>query len=262
MRKRLVFYFYLTDELIDSKVYSIHLNCIKHYSDIFDEMIFVLSVDDVEKSEIVKRFEHKIITLIGPACDITFDIHHNDEFRESSAFKKHVVEKLSDGVLTFFAHGKGITNLEKYDETEIYKWILGMYYYNLNYIDEVEFDLLQKKYMSYGSFLTSNEHDTSTKYHWFYIGTFFWVNNLKIKSYIDFNGVEIPEMADRFYDEEFLSNIYDCWPKRNAASHENKFLVNAVDFYHFTSNYIEMLYGKEDGFSEFCEKMIYYLLSD
>lgn len=254
MVKRLVYYFYLTRDVVDSELYNLHFSCLEKYANIFDEMFFVVSVDDTEDVSLINGFEKRILGLHKRGT-ISIEIHKNDEFRESYAFKKYVVDRLSDNVLTFFAHGKGVTNMEKYSKEEIYQWITAMYFYSLNFIDEVDEMLVEKKFMSYGSFLTHNEKDESNKFKWFYIGTFFWVNNGKLMQYIRNNSIDFPTLNDRFYDEEFLGNIYDCWPKRTAASHKNAFLVNATDFYHFFTHYLDCIYEDRTDFNNFYEEI-------
>lgn len=254
MKKRLVFYFYLTNDLIDSELYKTHFACLDRYKDIFDEMVFVISVDDVTDTDLIHKFEERLSGL-HTRGNIMFDIHKNDEFRENYAFKKYVVDRLDDDVITFFGHGKGVSNLNHYDKNVIFSWILGMYFYSLNFIDEVEECLIDRKFISYGSFLTKNEKDKTNKYSWFYIGTFFWVNNGKLLQYIKNNNIDFPRLNDRFYDEEFLGNIYNCWPERTAASHQNMFLTNAVDFYNYFEDYLNLIYKERDDFRVFINEI-------
>lgn len=252
-----MFYFYLTEELSDSEIYRFHLYCLNKYAHIFDKMTFILSLNDTNNIELIRKWENKLLRLHTKGT-IEFEIHKNDEFKESASFKEHVSDKLGENELVFFGHGKGVTNIEKYSKEQIYMWIAGMYFYNLNFMDEVEESLVNKKYMSYGSFLCKNQEYKDfryTKYQWYYIGTFFWINSGKIKNYITANEIELPLLCERFYDEDFLGNIYDCWPTRNAYSHNGTFLRNAHDFYRYTNDYINMLYDDRSDFDDFLKEI-------
>lgn len=254
MKKKLVFYFYINESNTDNLVYKLHLQCLQQYAHVFDEILFVLSTDDTSNISLIRKWEDKLIKLHTKGT-ISFEIMQNNEYRESDAFKRHVIDKLKDNELVFFGHGKGITNIEKYDPELIKKWIVGMYFYNLNFMDEVEDALINKKFLSYGSFLTKNEKDWTNKYHWFYIGTFMWLNSKKLCNYINQHNIEMPLFCDRFYDEEFLGDIYDIWPERTAYSHNGTFLTNAVDFYDYIDTYFDCLYPDKSDFNEFYEKI-------
>lgn len=248
MTKKLVFYFYLNYENKDSDIYKFHLKCLEHYAHIFDEMLFVLSVDNIH-TDLIHEWEEKLIKLHRKGT-ISFEVHLNNEFRETDAFKRHVVDNLGEEKLVFFGHGKGITNIENYPAEAIYKWIAGMYFYNLNFMKEVEDALINHKFMSYGSFLTQNK-DEQTKYDWYYIGTFLWLNSGKIKNYIENNFVNLPSYCDRFYDEEFLANIYESWPAPYAYSHNKAYLRNATDYYHHFDEYLDLIYPEHGDFDNF-----------
>ena len=59
--------------------------------------------------------------------------------------------------LVFFGHNKGITNIKKYGKDNIMYWIAGMYFFSLNYMDEVVDKLIGRPSFSYGSMLTKND---------------------------------------------------------------------------------------------------------
>ena len=255
VNKKLIFYFYLTEENVNNEIYTLHYKCLEIYAHLFDEMLFVLSLDDINNKQLIQMWETKLLALHTKGS-ITFDIIKNNKYCESYAFKKYVVDKLKVNDLVFFGHGKGITNITKYNPELIKKWIVGMYYYNLNFIEEVEDSLIKRKFLSYGAFLSKNKKDWANKYHWFYIGTFFWLNSKKIYDYIKNNNIEMPLFCDRFYDEEFLGNIYDTWPERTATSHDSVFLCDAVDFYNYIDIYLDDLYPDREDFEYFFKKII------
>ena len=164
---------------------------------------------------------------------------------------------MADNELIFFAHNKGVSNVGTYDERQIYAWVCGMYYYSLNFKEEVDYKLVGRKFFSFGSFLTKNdEPEKCNKYGWYYIGTFFWINCVKLRNYMSIHGINLPEMADRYYDEEFLGNIIDTFPSIMSGCHGDLFLLNCRDYYGHTTDYINMLYNtKSDGFDDFYNEM-------
>ncbi len=107
MTKKLVYNFYLTKGCIDNEVNRLHLRCLEIYSHIFDEMLFVLSLDDTDDLETIRAFQNRLLKLHTKGS-ITFSIVKNNEFRETAAFKREVVDKMPEEKLVFFAHNKGI----------------------------------------------------------------------------------------------------------------------------------------------------------
>lgn len=256
MLKKLVFYLYYSNSKDLHEFYDFHFSCLKEYYHIFDEAVFVISVDDVTDYDLIREAEGKILNIFK-GKNVSFDIHKNDRMCEIYAFEKYVVNAKERDRLIFFGHSKGSTNVKQYNKENIYKWIAGMYFFNLNFMDEVERCLLGKKSMSYGSFLMYDELNETNRYKWFYIGTFFWVNLGKIDNYIKQNNIELPSISDRFYAEEFLGDIYPFEQLPYAASHLNRVLINARDFYHYINEYINELYSEEElkEFYSFFEKV-------
>lgn len=256
MKKKLVFYFYANPQNINCEINKTHFACLREYIGIFDECLFVISVDDINNFELIKKVEKKFLD-INKNGNITFKVHQNNEFRESSAFKKEVADKLGEDKLVFFGHNKGTTNTD-YDKSVIQAWVNGMYFYSLNFINEVLDYLLNKQYFSYGSFLAKEDgyHYFVSKYNWAYIGTFFWINSGKILNFIKSHNIEIPNLADRFYAEDFLSNLYDIWPLSTAASHKNRYLTLANDFYKYAKKYIDVCHPEHQDFDEFNKHII------
>lgn len=254
--KRLVFAFYLTNDNLDCEVNRLHFACLSHYCSIFDEIAVTFIKDKDLKEDILHEAERRFIN-IHKWSSISFNVVENSPLRESLVFKKEIVDKLSENKLVFFAHNKGVTNVSKYDKDVIYTWVAGMYFYSLNFIDEVIDTLLNKKYFSYGSFLTkNNEGEHCNKYGWYYIGTFFWMNCGKINTYINNVQIKLPSLSDRFYDEEFLGNIYPTWPFIFTASHENKYIIDAKDYYHNAKEYLNTIYQNTDDFNEFYKNIL------
>lgn len=256
MHKKLVFNFYITSDWQNNKVNQIHLKCLKKYSHIFDELLFVIMVDNTGDIQLIREAERCLMDLHSKGR-IIFKIAQNTKFRESLTFKEEIVDKLGTDEAVFFGHNKGITNIKTFDKKIIYIWILWMYFYSLNYADEVESTFIDSKTLSYGSCCTVDMlPNRFIKNNWFYAGTFFWIHSKKLKWYIDSNNIKIPTMDDRVYDEEFLGNIINySYPV--TQSYQGKYLVIDVDdYYHYAEHYLNIVYPEHEDFKNFYNEII------
>lgn len=256
MNRKLVFAFYVNGEYEDT-INNIHFDCIRNYANRFDEadINFILDRDYPENYllDAQRRFSE---IFLGK--NISFSMYDNTEYREAVIFRDKIATRLKDEELVFFAHNKGTTNVKKYDRTQIYTWVTAMYFYSLNFMDEVQQQLYNGKYYSYGPFLTkNNEREHANKYGWYYIGTYFWINCRKLYQYMKNEEIDVPEMGDRFYAEEFLGNIIQTWPYIMTGSHQTRYLVDCDNYYEHTTDYLAMLHEtEEDGFNEFYERIV------
>ena len=244
MNRKLVFSFYINDNFHD-EINEIHFKCLNHFKEAFDLADISFIVDEGYNKEYLREAQDRFLSMfLGK--NISFSIVPNNEFRESKVFYDKIATRLKDEVLVFFGHNKGITNVFNCDRQEIYIWVTGMYYFSLNFMDDVESRLLNEKYYCYGSFLSkNNELEKGNKNGWYYIGTFFWINVKKLYQYMINNEIQLPVLSDRFYDEDFLGNIIPTWPLVMTASWENRYLINCGNFYEYTSSYIKMLCGED-----------------
>ena len=244
MNRKLVFSFYINDNFHD-EINEIHFKCLNHFKEAFDLADISFIVDEGYNKEYLREAQDRFLSMfLGK--NISFSIVPNNEFRESKVFYDKIATRLKDEDLVFFGHNKGVTNVLKYDRQEIYIWVTGMYYFSLNFMDDVESRLLNEKYYCYGSFLSKNdEPEKCNKNGWYYVGTFFWINGKKLYQYMVNNEIQLPVLSDRFYDEEFLGNIIPTWPLVMAASWGNRYLVNCGNFYEYASSYIKILCGED-----------------
>ena len=258
MLKKLVYSFYISNETYSKKINEIHFRCLEYFKNSFDcaDITFIREDNEGNTDEAVYQAEQKFLQIFKNK-DISFSIIKNNEFRESIVFYEKIVKRLNDNKLVFFSHNKGITNIPRYSEKQIYSWVCGMYYYSLNYPKEIEYFLLNRTYYSYWSFLTKfkREHN-QIKYGWYYIGTFFWINCPKLINYIRNHNIELPILDDRFYDENFLGNVIDTFPEKMSACHDNLYLIDCCDYYNHTTDYINLIYDtQKDGFDNFYKEM-------
>lgn len=248
IRKRIVFHLYVKEGWNTLLSNQIHFLCLRHYGHLFDDAIFIISLDDVNNNELITEVQLKLLTLNLP-LNIEFKITKNNHFREAETFKQEIVEKLGeyDG-LTFFAHGKGMTNLDICTKEQVILWVSALYFFSLEYIEEMEYILTEGRQFSYGPLLVSIDEQTLGeeyflpsfprekflertkmtlgKYRYFYMGTFFWLNEKTIKEYIEKNNLKLPLFSDRWYAENFFSNIF---PLSFALSHKGIYGVNYIN---------------------------------
>lgn len=174
-RKRMVYSFYVNDDSFDHPINKIHFSLLSRYINIFDEVIFCIVIDDVNRYDLIYKIENFIISIFHK--HVVFKIYENTNYRESFVFYNEIatqMEKL-DG-LTFFGHNKGITDGD--DIETIKMWVASMYYFNLEY--ELPFNDING-YMFYGAHKTDFVDSEKILFNktilyqgsWYYCGTFF-----------------------------------------------------------------------------------------
>lgn len=238
--RRLIFYFYGFDDYKNNRAIKIHLNCLKHYCEIFDEAIFYISVNDVTNTSLITSIENDIIN-IGYNKNVKFVVVEDTEYHESLIFYEEVVKKLQDlDGITFFGHTKGITNYDRgYTQDCVDSWITGMYYLNLEFMEDVENRLIAREGRFYGTFLSEIGEDVinngsmpTNKNRLMYTGTFFWMNCTQIFS--DYR--TFPKLTSRWYTEMFPGEHYNwTWDRQQLGSFELKIMPFSTNemFHHF-----------------------------
>lgn len=191
--------------------YKIHFKCIEKYANIFTNVVFVLTVDENIDNRIIQEYREKILK-IGFNGDISIKIRKNDAYREARTFNDEIVQKLDElKGLTFFVHGKGISNIGRNDinENQIYDWVISSYFQMFDNFHDIVFKLINGNTgICYGSFLFNHEF-CLTKNKWYYSGSFQCINTKKLCNYIKANNIHIPELCDRAYAETFLGDIIE-----------------------------------------------------
>ena len=256
LNRKLVFSFYINENYKD-KINDIHFASLEYFKDSFDVVNINFVLDDEYPEDFLLDAESRFCKIFC-GKEITFKMYKNTQLRESLVFYDRVAKNLKDEGIVFFAHNKGTTNVAKYNRDEIYTWVVAMYYYSLNFKEEIMQQLYSQKYYSYGPFLTKNEEaEKPNKYGWYYIGTFFWVNCKKLYQYMQNENIPLPEIGDRFYAEEFLGNIIQTWPRVMAGSHETRYLTNCYDYYNNARYYLYNLHETGvDGFDDFYKMIV------
>ena len=224
MKKRLVFNFYIDDGWKDNHINKIHFYCLNYFKNVFTEMVFMVSLNDVNNKSLIYDFERYILSL-ELCTNIQFIIKNNHIFREAKNFYDEIALKLNvlDG-LTFFGHNKGITNYcnPDFEKESVEKWVTSMYYGCLCDVKEMEYYLTDGRKLAYGTLLDEINIDDIGDSKWcnslnvwlgerkyFYMGTFFWLNCNMIEYYLQNSNISIPKLIDRWYAENFFANIFD-----------------------------------------------------
>lgn len=223
---------------------KLHFNLLRRYANVFDESVFILSFKKelMGDKDLMRHYMNYIIGL--GFYNVRFKIEENTEFRECKAFNEEVVENRdNDGKIVFFGHGKGISN--EYNESLV-RLICSMYYFNLNFIDEVEHYLISDECAYYGFPLLNakwNEPEATCVmplYKYFFYGTFFWTNWTVLKEIVTHKGREYPKMASRFYDENFPANTVEI---ELVGTHKYTYGLSGRDLHHDFDGF----------FDEYCE---------
>ncbi|MBP5724907.1 MAG: hypothetical protein J6X18_15200 [Bacteroidales bacterium] len=207
--KNLVFSFYVFDGFEDNEAIKLHLKCLKKYSNIFDNAKFVISIKDTSNIGMIKKAE-SMITECG-FKNLEFKVKQNDCYCEARTLKDEILDKIDtfEG-LTFFAHTKGVTNVtnKEIKKESVLKWVAGMYYMNLNFIEEVESCLIYHFDCSmFGSYKVVSDKIENKNRRW-YAGTFYWINTNRLSNNMKNRGIEMPKLHDSGY-AEFITGELD-----------------------------------------------------
>lgn len=254
MKKTLVYYNFVSK---NKNLSNFHYSLLREYAYIFDELKFCISIDDIDDKESILEIEKEILDIFGiNSIKITFYVIKNDKlFCEANFFYEEVAKKMNEYDLVFYAHGKGMQTGK--DEESIKHWICSMYYYCLNFMEEVEQKLsYNTKYYSYGHFLFDqfNHYYNESYFKNVYCGTFFWMNAKKIHNYMIDYRISIPKPTDRYFSENFLSLILTD----GFSSHNNKAIKDsdvAMDLYRNNYNIIKYLYPNNEDYLNLFNRM-------
>lgn len=254
VKKRIIFHFYIPQDWEASPVVNLHLKCLENYAGIFDEAEFTIIPDDINDIDSVKKIEKRLLSIFKNT-PIEFRVAENSYLREAETFYNRVALRLGelDGI-TFFGHSKGITNVATYDKNSIYRWITAMYYGCLNDMPAVEDRLTNKRQIGYGSLLNVLKNIPENiregvlfdngKYLYAYVGTFFWINTGTLKDYLDKTGSRIPELTDRWYAENFLSNLVTS---QFCACNNNAYSIDYYGGWAYIDNLIDTVFVGDDN---------------
>ena len=255
---RLIYNMFIIDNYDQSehndvmKIYNMHYMMLSNYSKIMDEMIFIITHNNLS-NDILNKVKVRLLIECQSCKSITFIVEKNmPQYREGIIFKKYIIDKLNDyDGLTFWGHSKGVTNQSNINNLyNTLLWIYVMYYNNITWLYELKNKLDDKtEYMSYGTlYYKDNRHKLT--YNWFYSGSFFWLNTKKLYKYIQDNNIDISNFISPNDDnllrcaEIFVGQVID---EKYAAFHFDE---------HYNKSYEHFLcYGTELSY-DFIDKQI------
>ena len=270
MKKKLVYFLYIADTtpakkaIENSKLLRLHFELLKRFHNVFDEAVFVLSLNKGikdGKDDVIRSWAAALMEI--GYLNVRFTIEENTSFRECKAFKEEVVEKEDNkGKLVFFGHNKGTTN--QYNE-RLVRLICSMYYFSLNFIEDLDVYMINHESVYYGFPLlnaqwnTPNGWEMMPKYKYYFYGTFFWTNVSLLWEVMDNKKREYPELVSRFYAENFPANTIEF---DAVATHRNVYMLSGKNLhYEFDVSFDEYCRYKEGGeevkknFNEFVENV-------
>ena len=235
MKKQLVFHFYCDYGWEENIAVKLHLECIKHYIHVFDDVVVVIATDHIEDRGLLRAVREHILSYMD--CNtITIKTVQNTEFREAKTFYDEIVNKDYDGI-TLFTHTKGYTNfdVDRYDKERLKEWVICSYWINLNFVHETEsmlsYNTKANNGLFYGAFL-SFTHDSKLLKKAAYSGSMFWTNMRNVRVECGLSNVEIPAIATRMSAEQFPGLV--CYGIVNmlATSHKGiGIYADLCDFY-------------------------------
>ena len=237
----MVFSFFLTENFENKRYNKIHGYFIDKYSNVFDEVRITILIDDIENTELINSCKKWFVDKIH-CNDVVFKVRKNTYNCESAVFMEEIASKMDELCgLCFFGHNKGISIYELYPECKdnIDIWVAGLWYLNLNFLDEVKYNLMFYKHIMYGAFMTDESNsDTFEKAKTHYAGTFYWINP---SSYTITYGHNIHLLSERWFAEDFPIHIMP------ELKYSHKFwYIYTIDYYSSIGNYINSFFNEDE----------------
>ena len=142
IKKHLIFSFFIPNDYETNIAIKMHYACLWKYHDLFDSAEFFIASTD-ESKKYVDSVKLSLLNIF-PCKDIRLKEIENDLFYESRVLKDYVIDKLDEfkETMIFFGHTKGTNDVTRYggpgEGNRFLKWIYGLYFYSLEFIDEAE----------------------------------------------------------------------------------------------------------------------------
>lgn len=232
MKKHLIFYVYISNDFDTNLAVKLNKLCLKKYINVFDIIDFVLAVDDIKNINDINRGIEWINDVSeGKECKIRVTKNSPTD-REGKLILEEIYPLIKQGKkeYVFFAHTKGTKNVVEGGYNKIkscLRWIHTMYWYNFEYLDEME-KCLESKYGMYGTNLSNYDirRDSNIQSHNnIYIGTFYWLNPSVINKNVEEGWLKVPEGSLRYFAEN-LPLFLD----RNLITSHNGVILNGMDY--------------------------------
>ena len=226
MKNRLVFFVYVDKEYKDSVIYDIHISNLRRYSNLFDCATLYFSLKEINEDNlsITRELTKKIIDA-GFINGLEVKVKKNTPMREVECFKEEVISRIENNVeeLVFFTHSKGLSNRLN---RSLFRWICGMYYFGLNFNDEIRErfinralpDTMNLGSVFYGFPLLNSNIRNYLRNKVFYAGTIYWINCPKAAQYNRCFNIDTKKeytygtrcFAEEFPGDYFLGLMSQC----------------------------------------------------
>lgn len=240
MKKNLIYHFYAPDEDVYGYV-NYNIKLLNKYLNVFDgQKLIKIAVDNIYKdySQLISFF---------PNCEVQI-VKNNQQSQESEHFIDFIKEIKERNSITFYGHNKSCDSAWDAIYSSVQKWILSLYYFNLNeqFLPEIEKNLLEDKVFS-GIMRIETPCPPSVKSDWHYSGTFFWFNTDKLMSLTNWDELEKVRFAVEEYPGKMVtlekSHVTIC----HADYNWNSYTPGIYDTF-LNANVLG-----EKTFEEFCE---------
>lgn len=228
--KKLYFYLWVSPDFDSNIAIKTHKICLKRYINVFDELNFIISVDDYGNAEQIDKGIAWIRDVCGEKKFNARLVLNNKEICEVGILGEYFfprIEMEEDSML-FLGHTKGIMDVhhEWRNKYSILRWIVSMYYYNLEYAKEAE-EYLSNGKTFYGALKTHFQrlNNSGIMTHGnIYIGTFYWMNPANAKKNMISDLKEASTHFNRWIAEDFPM----LFNEETMASHNNAVTENIV----------------------------------
>ena len=210
IKKHLIFSFFIPNDYETNEAIKMHYACLWKYHHLFDSAEFFIR--STEESSVYVDSVKMTLTNIFKCKDLRLKEIENDCFNESRVVKDYLVDRLDqfEDTMVFVGHTKGTNDVARYGGTgageSFLKWIYGLYFYSLEFIEEAEkklFTVFHGRYHTFfGSFPTTIDDSKC-----FLSGNFYWVNPMALNYDIKTGEIAIPNMWNRMYAED-LPTLY------------------------------------------------------
>lgn len=206
MKKTLVIHCYVNYNIEYRKCLNCHFFYLKKYANIFDKIIFVVALDNLQDDELISYATQKAFEVFDSKKLIIKFIQNDKVLCEVPTFRDEVLNNESLEGLVFFCHTKG----GHFNNHNTLKWNSCMYFYNFHFMDDVISKLENNNGIFYGTLLhqANNKEQVHNRNLALYSGAFYWVNidNMRKRMKDDNNTLEYLK-NDRYFAEFFPGEI-------------------------------------------------------
>ena len=266
MKKTLIYHLYCGKDFATNIANEVHYRCLSKYIGMFDEARFVISVDDFSDENTIKDGIEWVMSLPHKG-EKTIKIRKNTKFFEVETFKSEFLDCYEniDGYV-FFAHNKGTTNI-KNNGDNIFAWICCLYYYNLEFVNEVDgifSGTMRAPDVFYGAMMMYFSKERQSVVHAMpnnlsgleYSGTFYWINVPKYRNCVKMGVIKDVEPDSRFFAEEYPGMFFDRYAYGCGMASHNDALIDAMEFNPYYADGDSWkrtigILGDEEGFYKF-----------